>query len=114
MGCKTAKSSVTQATNGGRCPDYEEAFARRYEEHSKRIFGYVYNRVNHNVGVAEDLTAEVFEKAYTRGHQLRDDNAYLPWLYTIARNRVVEHYRQQARADRVFDNFETTLPVDDS
>lgn len=73
-----------------------EEFAQRYQEFFPRVFAYVYGRVQ-NVQVAEDLVAEVFERAFVKAHSLRNEEAFATWLFTIARNVVTSHGRKRAR-----------------
>jgi RNA polymerase sigma-70 factor (ECF subfamily) len=76
--------------------DYQRAFIEAYERHYTKLFAYVYSRVG-NVELAKDLTAEVFEKAYVKGHSVREAAAYTTWLFMIAKNVVIGHYRRQKR-----------------
>jgi RNA polymerase sigma-70 factor (ECF subfamily) len=75
---------------------YQAAFVEAYERYYTKVFAYVYSRVG-NVEVTKDLTAEVFEKAYVKGHSVREAAAYTTWLFIVARNVVVGHYRQHNR-----------------
>jgi len=75
---------------------YQQAFIEAYESHYTKLFAYVYSRVG-NVELAKDLTAEVFEKAYVKGHGVREAAAYTTWLFMIAKNVVIGHYRRQKR-----------------
>jgi RNA polymerase sigma-70 factor (ECF subfamily) len=59
-----------------------------------RVFWLTY-RFTHCREDAEDLTQETFFRAYTNLHQFRKDEATLQsWIMAIARNLVVDHYRQ--------------------
>lgn len=73
-----------------------EEFAERYRQFFPRVFAYVYGRV-HNAQVAEDLVADVFERAFVKADSLRNDEAYSTWLFTIARNVVISYSRRQGR-----------------
>ena len=75
---------------------YQQAFIEAYERHYTRLFAYIYSRVG-NVELAKDMTAEVFEKAYVKGHSVREAAAYTTWLFMIAKNVVIGHYRRQKR-----------------
>lgn len=45
---------------------------------------------------AEDLTAITFQKAWqARARYRRDKSAFTTWLFTIARNVAVDHYRSR-------------------
>ena len=78
---------------------YDAAFVEAYQTYYAKIFSFVYSRVG-NVELAKDLTAEVFEKAYVKGHSVREAAAYTTWLFMIARNHVVGHYRWRQREER--------------
>lgn len=59
----------------------------------------VYNFFRYRVGddeVAEDLTAETFEKAWKHRERYRDDLAsFSTWLFTIARRLAADHFRKR-------------------
>jgi RNA polymerase sigma-70 factor (ECF subfamily) len=79
----------------------EATFEELYEYYLLRLFSYMIYRVGDRQ-LAEDLTATVFEKALTRiATYRRDRGAFSTWLFTIARNVIVDHLRQQARAEMV-------------
>lgn len=74
-------------------------FATRYNEYFPRVFAYLYSRVQ-NKEVAQDLVAEAFEKAFTKSADLRSDEAFGAWLFTIARNVVTSYWRKEKPAAR--------------
>jgi len=69
------------------------AFGRLYESHLDRIYRYVYYRVG-SESEAEDLTEQVFLKAWEAidRYQLRGA-PFAAWLYRLAHNLVIDHYR---------------------
>lgn len=73
------------------------AFGELYERYYHRVYRYVYHRVG-NAHDAEDLTALVFMKALEAlpTYQSRK-NGFAPWLFRIARNSVVDHYRRRRK-----------------
>jgi RNA polymerase sigma-70 factor, ECF subfamily len=73
------------------------AFGELYDFYLPRIYGFVYRRVQER-SVAEDLTAATFHKALEaiRTRRFRND-AFGGWLYRVAANAVVDHFRQSAR-----------------
>jgi len=78
-----------------------DIFAELYEQYMPRVFGYVYYKVN-NVHLAEDLTSSVFEKAITRFRSYRSDKAsFSTWLFAIARNTMIDHFRTSTRGELV-------------
>ncbi len=71
-----------------------EAFADIYRQHFRPVFGYVYTSVQSDATLAEDLTADVFERALRAIGRLRPTDASLrAWLMRIARNRLIDHHR---------------------
>ncbi len=70
----------------------DQPYAERYRQYLPRILNYVRLRVD-GEDLAQDLTAEVFERAISKQHTLRRQEAFGGWLFTIARNTVAAHYR---------------------
>src|SRR5450432_3268042 len=54
---------------------------------------------------AEDLLQDVFLKVHQRIGDLRDAAKLEGWLYQIARNAVIDHYRRQRPAEQLTDDF---------
>jgi RNA polymerase sigma-70 factor (ECF subfamily) len=86
------ESLVRQAVEGN-----QSAFTQLYNEHVGRIYRYIYFRVNSQAD-AEDLTQEVFIKALgaISSYKWRDVH-FVSWLFRIAYNQVVDHYRKQSK-----------------
>jgi RNA polymerase sigma-70 factor (ECF subfamily) len=70
-----------------------EAFATLYDRYIQRLYHYCYHRTN-NVHDAEDLTAQTFLTALEALPHYRQDGHFAAWLFTIARNKVVDFYRR--------------------
>lgn len=72
-------------------------FTRVFENYYKRIYNYIYYRVNCRY-TAEDLTSIVFEKAMlNQSSYISSKASYEVWLFAIARNVVKDHYRRMSR-----------------
>ena len=70
-----------------------EAFARLYDAYVERVSRYVFFRVSEERDV-EDLVAQVFLKAWENLDRYKvGSSPFIAWLYTIARNLVIDHYR---------------------
>jgi RNA polymerase sigma factor (sigma-70 family) len=80
----------TLAKRARQSPD---AFAELYERYLDGIFHYCARRVG-NVQVAEDITANVFERALSRIDTFRD-GSFRAWLFRIAHNAVTDYYRSR-------------------
>ncbi len=71
------------------------AVAELHDRYAPAVFAYVYRRVGEQ-HLAEDLTADVFLKALEALRRGRfAHSALMAWLYRLAHNRVVDHYRKQ-------------------
>ena len=90
---------------------YDAAFVEAYERYYRRIFAFVYGRVG-SVDAAKDLTADIFERAYTRGHGLRQPQSYVCWLFRIAATMVAGHYRQRKRESTGMEHVKRSLRCD--
>jgi len=78
-----------------------EAFAEMYDNHMPGVYRYICYRVG-NVSLAEDLTADVFEKALRHFDSYKKEKAKLStWLTAIARNTVTDHFRKSSRVEVV-------------
>ena len=75
-----------------------KAFAELYDLYVDKIYNYIYYKVG-NTTEAEDLTAQVFTKAW-QGY------SFSPWLFRIAHNLVVDYHRAR-RPTVVLDVLET-------
>jgi RNA polymerase sigma-70 factor, ECF subfamily len=81
------------------------AFEQIYDEHVDVVFRYVYYKVS-DKDVAEDLTAEVFSKAWERIDRFQWRNVPVQhWLLTIARNMVIDFYRSRRRPTSPIDEL---------
>jgi RNA polymerase sigma-70 factor (ECF subfamily) len=72
------------------------AFGTLYDRHLSAVYRYVYYRVRDD-HEAEDLTSEVFMKALRAIPRYEPRQAFLAWLYRIARNSVIDHIRRGGR-----------------
>ena len=74
-----------------------EAFSELYEHYMPLIYRYLLRRTG-SVDVAEDLTATTFEKALRNLERFQWKNvSFSAWLYRIATNTLVDHYRREGR-----------------
>lgn len=72
--------------------DFEQ-FGILYDKYVKRIYEFICFRTSHKE-TAEDLTSKTFMKALEGIKSFNaDKGSFSSWLYTIARNSVIDHYR---------------------
>jgi RNA polymerase sigma-70 factor (ECF subfamily) len=71
------------------------AFADLYRLYAPQVLRYVSSRVTGSEE-AEDLTNTIFEKAFGAISRYEPSPAqFSTWLYTIAQNTVIDHYRKR-------------------
>lgn len=77
------------------------AFSELYTRHHGAVYRYIYYRVADS-GTAEDLASDVFVRLVERIDRYRyRGRPILAWLYTIARNLVIDHERRAGRRPTV-------------
>ena len=73
------------------------AFAALYDEHLNSVYRFVFFKVS-DATLAEDLTAEVFSKAWENIDRFEwRDLPFQHWLLRVARNVVVDYWRAHRR-----------------
>lgn len=78
-------------------------FGQLYDYYIKRIYSFVYYKTSHKE-TAEDLVSQTFMKAVSRISQYyADKGTFSSWLYQIAENTVIDHYRKQKPAENIDD-----------
>ena len=75
----------------------KEQFSHIYDQYIEKIYRFVYLKVN-SQEIAEDLTSKVFLRGWEsyNKNQRKIENPGA-FLYQIARNMVVDHYREKGR-----------------
>jgi RNA polymerase sigma-70 factor (ECF subfamily) len=73
-----------------------DSFQHLYERCHLIVFRFIYGLHGGPTEEVEDLTAEVFIKAWKSRHRFRgSEQAALGWLLKIARNLVIDSHRRQ-------------------
>jgi RNA polymerase sigma-70 factor, ECF subfamily len=85
----------------------DSALTELYNHYFERVYRFVYYRVSHKE-TAEDITEEVFVKVFKNLRTLEKPAAFEGWLFQIARNLVIDHYRSK-RAVVPLEEIENTL-----
>src|SRR5215204_5517274 len=70
------------------------AFHLLYRRYAGRILAYA-RRLTRDPALAEDIAQEVFTTVWTRACTFRPDRGGVPsWLYTLTRNKLIDHWRR--------------------
>jgi RNA polymerase sigma-70 factor, ECF subfamily len=79
----------------------EDALSELYDRYEMKIYNYIYRRTS-NQTLAEDLTAQVFLKMLEAIHNDKTwHSSFSGWLYRIAHNLVIDHYRTRDRQKQI-------------
>jgi RNA polymerase sigma factor (sigma-70 family) len=90
----------------------DDAFAVLYRRYHERVSRFVRGRVADR-GRAEDVVQEVFLAAVRRLRATDTQIAFRPWIFEIAKNAAIDHYRRTSRAEEVsIDSDESLRPSD--
>jgi RNA polymerase sigma-70 factor, ECF subfamily len=91
-----------------------EVLAGLYEQYYDRVLRYIVSRVG-NRDTAEDLAGDVFVRAVESFGSFKDKGVPVQaWLFRIAHNLVVDHYRRSSyrRSTPIDDAMEIAGPAD--
>jgi RNA polymerase sigma-70 factor (ECF subfamily) len=94
----------------------QQEFIKLYDKNVAAIYRYIFLKVS-SKEVAQDLTSEVFLRAWNRLNADNPSEVKNPraFLYQIARNLTVDFYRQKSRTEISLDNIEFQIPdLDDN
>jgi RNA polymerase sigma-70 factor (family 1) len=86
------------------------AFEQFFHAYKKTTYHFVL-RLTGSDAVAEELTHDVFLKIWDTREQLDPDRSAGGYLHTLARNHVFNHFREQARRERLTGEAARQLPV---
>ena len=86
--------------------DSREAYAELYEQFMPKVYRYISFRIS-DENMAQDLTSIVFEKALTKFSGFNPQKAsFSTWIFTIARNTIIDHYRVYKKHEYVKPDIE--------
>jgi len=81
-----------------------EAFGEIYDLYVSKIYRFIYFKVS-SIEEAEDLTSEVFLRTWQYLNEGREIESLNAFLYKIARNIVVDFYREKAKREILKEEF---------
>lgn len=104
---KISPEVITQAQQGEK-----ETLSELYKRFHQPVFRYLYYRVG-DQQTAEDLTADVFLRMLRSVKLYRWQGApFESWLFQIARNLAIDHYRRKRTHDTLGDDLPDPQVVD--
>lgn len=91
-----------------------DAFATLFHTHKTRIYSLCL-RMTNNTAEAEDLAQDAFLQVFRKLSTFRGDSALSTWLYRIAVNTVLMHFRRKTPCrvslDEAYTNSESSKPT---
>jgi RNA polymerase sigma-70 factor (ECF subfamily) len=82
----------------------QSALALIYDFYARRIYRYLYSRVN-NVMDAEDLLTQTFMKVLEALPGYRHQQQFTAWIFRIARSKAIDHFRRQRQSSPLEENI---------
>ncbi len=74
------------------------AFERLYRDNERKVFGLCF-RLSSDPALAEELTQEVFVRAWRKLSSFRGESAFSSWLYPLTVNVALSERRSRRRRD---------------
>ncbi len=87
--------------------DNVEAFAELFNSNRAKVYALCL-RMTGNAAESEDLVQEAFLQAFRKLNSFRGASALATWLYRVAINTVLMHFRTQGRRRRSMDQLAST------
>ena len=75
-------------------------YSKIYEKYVDKIYRFIYLKVS-SQEIAEDLTSEVFTRGWQSFKANNNIDNITAFLYQIARNLIVDHYRERGKVQLV-------------
>ncbi len=101
---KTNDAQLVKDLRGGK----PSAVAELYNTHADRIYSLVFNQVDRNHEVAQDIVQETFVAALKSAANFRGQRKVYTWLCSIANKKVSDFYRRQKRQAK----YQTTTALE--
>lgn len=87
----------------------ELAFKELYRRHSSKVYGYVTAKIRQQEK-ANDIFQNVFVKVHRSKHLYNQSLPFLPWLFTITKNAIVDEVRS-SKYEQFQSEFEDKIPA---
>ena len=78
----------------------EVAFRTWYEHSLPRVYAYLFHRCGRDPELAEELAQQAFVEAVRTRARFRGQSDAVTWVVSIARNKLVDHFRRVERDER--------------
>ena len=96
---------IRTSANGATKPGVEQT----WNEFSPRLAQFIRSRIS-DPATAEDILHDVFVKFQSRLDEFRDPAKVQGWLFLVARNAVIDHYRTRKPTSELTDSLPVDMP----
>lgn len=101
MTAEQVRTIVSRCTAG----EYEQ-FGALYDYYCRRVYDFIYFKTHHTE-TAEDLASVTWTKAIERLSSFDPDKgSFQSWIYKIAQNTVIDHYRAKRDLTAIDDSWD--------
>lgn len=90
----------------------EDRFTELVRRHQASLFQFVLKRVNDETE-AEDLLQEIYTKAFHHFDSFNPRYAFSTWIFTIAENTCIDHFRRRKQQKKKQEGWARTRPPED-
>lgn len=88
--------------------DDELAFGELYNRYFRLLFNYAYEKVSDQF-VAQEIVQELFVSLWQQRHHA-SIQACRPYVFSVAKNLIISHYRKEFTRQRHYQQWGTLLP----
>jgi RNA polymerase sigma-70 factor (ECF subfamily) len=88
---------LTAAARGGD----ESAMAMLYDRYRRPLYAYLNRMLNNDTMTADDIFQDLWIKVIKKLPEYREDGRFSAWLFRVARNQVLEHFRREKSRSRI-------------
>ncbi|MGX7107931.1 RNA polymerase sigma factor [Facklamia miroungae] len=81
-------------------------FNNIYLDYKDDVYRFITKLCDYQLDIADDITQEVFLKAYLNIEKYRGDSSIKTWLFTIAKNTFLDQVRKKQIKCQSIDNLE--------
>jgi len=74
-----------------------DAFTVLYERYKRQVYSFLLKMLADKSSSVDDLFQHVWIKTMKNLHRYRDQERFLAWLFSIARNTALDHFRKQKK-----------------
>jgi RNA polymerase sigma-70 factor, ECF subfamily len=80
-----------------------------WNEYNAKLHAFIVRRVSDR-STADDILQDVFLRTHRRLHELKDGTRLQSWLYQIARNAIIDHYRAHRISTELLEELPEETP----